>query len=131
MTDDELVEGFESCSLPEGSFHHPDHVRLTHIYLQRLPTLEVLGKLSEGLAALARARGKPERYHQTITWASVFLIQERMLRSRRQQTWQQFVKQNADLLDWKNSVLQRYYYNATLNSPLARETFVMPDRVPD
>jgi hypothetical protein len=131
MTDDELVEGFESCTLPEGGFHHADHVRLAHIYLQRLPTLEVLGKLSDGLAGLARSRGNPGRYHQTITWASVFLIQERILRARRKQSWRQFADRNADLLDWKNPILQRYYWNGTLNSQLAQQTFLMPDRVAD
>jgi hypothetical protein len=130
MTDAELVEGFESCTLP-GGFHHADHVRLAHIYLGRLPMLEVLGKLSDGLAALARARGHAGRYHQTITWANVFLIQERLLRADRRQSWRQFAEENADLLDWQSPILERYYWSGTLNSPLARQTFLMPDRVAD
>ena len=27
MTDEELIRCFESDAVPEGSFHHPDHVR--------------------------------------------------------------------------------------------------------
>jgi hypothetical protein len=129
MTDDELVEAFESCNVPRGGFRHIEHVRLTHLYLQRFSTLEALGKLSTGLAALAGSRGRLERYHETVTWAHFFLIQERMRRSRRQLSWDEFAERHADILDWKNTILRQYYYKATLNSPVARRMFVMPDRL--
>jgi hypothetical protein len=131
VSDDELIETFEACRLEPAAFHHRDHVRLTHAYLQRFPTLDVLGRLSAGLAALARSAGKPDRYHETITWANVFLIRERMIRSARGQNWPEFAENNADLLNWKDHVLRRYYRSATLDSPIARRTFVMPDRIVD
>ena len=34
---------------------------------------------------------------------------------------------NADLLDWKNSVLKSFYREETLRSDLARATFLFPD----
>jgi hypothetical protein len=129
MTDEELIEAFESRTIPQGGFHHLEHVRLTHAYLQRFPALEALGRLSTGLQALARSRGRPGRYHETVTWAHFFLIGERMRRSRRQLCWEEFAKRHSDLLDWRNSLLHRYYYNATLDSSLARRMFVMPDRL--
>jgi hypothetical protein len=129
MTDDELLERFETLSLAEESFRHRDHVRLTRIYLSRYPVLEVLGRLSAGLAAYARERGKPDRYHETITWAFVFLVRERTARSGRDQSWQEFAAANPDLLSWKESVLRSYYHDATLRSDLARRTFLPPDRL--
>ena len=47
MDDREFIERFEDCTLPEDRFHHLDHVR---------------------------AAGKPDRYHETITWAYLCLI---------------------------------------------------------
>lgn len=35
---------------------------------------------------------------------------------------------HADLFDWKNSILLRYYRPETLHSDLARRIFLMPDR---
>jgi hypothetical protein len=129
MTEEELLERFEAQSLPEGGFHHSDHVRLTVAYLRRYPVMEVLDRLSAGLAALARARGRPDRYHETITWAFVFLVRERLLRTGRDQTWEDFASRHCDLLDWRAGVLRRYYRDETLDSELARKNFVLPDRL--
>jgi hypothetical protein len=129
MTDDEFLERFEALALAEESFHHRDHVRLTHTYLSRYPVLEVLGRLSAGLAAFARMRGKPDRYHETITWAFVFLVRERMAEAMPDQGWEEFAEANADLLNWRESVLHTYYRDETLRSDRARRTFVLPDRL--
>jgi hypothetical protein len=43
--------------------------------------------------------------------------------------WATFSAANADLLDWKDNVLKKYYREETLHSDLARTTFLMPDRV--
>ena len=77
--------------------------------------------------ALAEARGKPQLYHETITWAYVFLIQERMASARKKQSWDEFASCNSDLLVWKNGILTRYYRAETLASDLARAVFVLPD----
>jgi hypothetical protein len=128
MTDEELLARFEAQTLPEDGFHHRDHVRLTVAYLRRYPVLEVLDRLSAGLAALARARGRPDRYHETITWAFVFLVRERLVRTGCDQTWEVFATRHSDLLDWKGGLLRRYYSDETLDSELARKYFLLPDR---
>jgi hypothetical protein len=81
----------------------------------------------------AAANGKPNLYHETITWAFLFLIRERMARySERtgtQPSWSEFARANPDLLSWKDSVLKLYYSDEMLSSELARKTFVFPDRL--
>lgn len=89
--------------------------------------MEALQRFSASLASFAAAHGKRELYHETITWAFVFLIRERMVRSAGQQTWTEFAERNEDLLDWKDSVLKKYYRPETLSSDVARNTFVLPD----
>ena len=74
------------------------------------------------------AKDKPQLYHETITWAYLLLIGERIARHR-VATWEAFAEQHSDLLTWKPSVLDRYYTTELLWSDLARKTFVMPDRV--
>ncbi len=127
MTDEEFIAGFEACTLPAETFHHEQHVRVVWLYLQRYSVLETLSRFCENLKRFATANGKPNLYHETITWSYVLLIHERINRQP-QQRWQEFTNANADLLDWKNSVLKSYYSDETLRSELARRVFVFPDR---
>jgi hypothetical protein len=42
--------------------------------------------------------------------------------------WDEFAEFNPDLLEWKNGILTRYYRDATLQSDLARNVFIFPDK---
>ena len=128
VDDQEFIERFEACALPAESFHHQDHVRVVWLYLRRYHVLDTLARFTEGLRRFADAHGKVNLYHETITWAYVFLIHERMKRNGHEQNWTDFVEMNADLFDWKNSVLKGYYCDETLRSDFARRIFVFPDR---
>jgi hypothetical protein len=128
MTDDEYIASFENCSLASESFHHSNHVRMAFLYLTRYPALEALQRFSAALARFAAAHGRPQLYHETITWAFLLLIRERMARTGYERNWAEFAAGNADLLNWKDSVLKRYYRAGTLSSELARTTFLFPDK---
>ena len=129
LTDDEFVARFEDATLPNESFHHRDHVRMAFLYLCRYPALEAIQRFSASLARFAAAKGKPGLYNETVTWAFLFLIRERMARGGGNPTWEEFVAENADLLNWENNILRRYYRDSTLKSNLARSTFVLPDKI--
>lgn len=126
MSDDEFIASFEDCSLE--SFHHADHVRGAFLYLCRYPALEALQRFSTSLIRFATAHSKPGLYHETITWAFLLLIRERIARAGRPQTWAEFAAGNGDLLSWKDNVLKKYYCDETLYSDLARSIFLFPDR---
>jgi hypothetical protein len=127
MTDEELIEGFEDASIRTECFHHPEHVRVAFLYLCRYPLLEALQRFSTALKRLAAALGKADRYHETLTWAYMFLVHERMAAPGRE-SWSDFAAAHPDLLRWKESVLKRYYRDETLASEKARRQFVLPDR---
>ncbi|MEA2238346.1 MAG: hypothetical protein QOC81_3070 [Thermoanaerobaculia bacterium] len=124
MNDQDFVDAFEQCTL--SSFHHRDHVRLAWVYLRDLPLLDALERFTTSLRRFAAAKGNPGLYHATITWAYLLLIHERMER-KHADDFDSFALDNADLLTWKPSVLDTYYDRATLDSDLARRTFLMPD----
>jgi hypothetical protein len=90
-------------------------------------------RFSEALRNFAAHNGKPERYHETVTWAFLFLIREQMTRARLQNghdpTWDDFAATNPDLLNWENNILKKYYSEEILASELARTTFLLPDRI--
>ena len=126
MTDDEFIASFEDCSL--AAFHHADHVRMAFLYLCRYPALEALQRFSASLVRFAASNGKPELYNETITWAFLLLIRERMARAGNRQTWIEFAAGNTDLLSWKDNILKKYYRDETLSSGLAKNTFLFPDK---
>ena len=78
MTDEALLEQFENCTLPNESFRHRDHVHVAFIYLKKYPGLEALARFSQALVRFAAAKGKPDLYHETITWAYLLIISRLM-----------------------------------------------------
>lgn len=129
ISDQELVERFEGLTLPANNFHHREHVRIAFLYLRRYPVQEALQAFCGGLRRFAAANGKANLYHETISWAYIFLIQERMARAERAQGWKEFADNNPDLLTWKDGILSRFYRAETLHSDLAKEIFLFPDKL--
>jgi hypothetical protein len=127
MTNDEIIQRFETGGLSDDSFHHADHVRLAYAYLSQYPVLQALERFSNALKRFAEARGKSQLYHETITHAYFFLIRERMARCPTAE-WEDFACRHPDLLVWKNGILSRYYREDTLQSELARSVFIFPDK---
>ncbi len=122
-----LIDDFEQGRAPAG-FHHADHVRVAFAYVAQCPFLEAVARFCAALKRFAAAQGKPQLYHETITWAYLFLIRERVARVGRVQSWEEFAERNPDLLVWKGGVLGTLYRQETLDSDLARHTFVLPDQ---
>ena len=127
MTNQDLIRRFESDSVSDVPFHHADHVHLAFAYLSEYPALDALKKFSSALKKFAAARDKPRLYNETITCAYFFLIRERMARLQVAE-WEEFCCANPDLLTWKNGILSRYYREETLQSDLARQVFILPDK---
>jgi hypothetical protein len=122
----DFLTQFENGTLPPEQFHHADHVRAAWLYVRNYSAMEGLQRFCNNLKQFASRVGKPGLYHETITWAYFLLIQERA-KKEDHDCWERFAEKNADLFDWKNSVLKKYYSEETLKSNLARSIFVFPD----
>jgi hypothetical protein len=127
MTSEELIDRFEGGLTPDSSFHHADHVHLAFAYLCQYPVWHALERFATALKRFAEARGKSQLYNETVTCAYFFLIRERMAR-RAGAEWEEFSRQNPDLLIWEGGILNLYYREGTLKSDLARTVFVFPDK---
>jgi len=125
-TDEFLISEFEQGRAP-GEFHHADHVRMAFAYVREFPMPEAIARFSAALKRFAALKGKPNLYHETITWAYLLLIGERLARAGKKLSWEEFSAENGDLLLWKPGIVEKYYRRETLASELARGTFVFPD----
>jgi hypothetical protein len=128
VRDEDLLRAFEAGEVPDGGFHHAQHVHVAWCYLKRHEMPEALARFVAGLRRFAARQNKPDLYHETITVAFVLLINERLATDGRGD-WDEFARANPDLLSWRPSILDRYYRPETLASPRAKRTFVMPDRL--
>src|SRR5436190_21515514 len=126
MNERDFVGAFEACTIAAGDFHHADHVRLAWIYLREHRLLTAIERFTTSLKRFAAHHGVPGLYHETITWAYLLLIHERM---NGESSFEEFRAANPELFRWKPSVLEGYYKPETLASERARRVFVMPDRM--
>ncbi len=127
--DEEFICAFEDTTLPEECFRHRDHIRLAWLYLRRYSVPHVLELYTQGIKNFARANGSETLYHETITWAYIFLVKERMETADGNEHWEDFASKNPDLMSWQDSVLNRYYPKEVLFSDLAKKTFLLPETV--
>jgi len=102
---------------------------MAFLYLQKYAPLEALGRFAANLTRFATAHGKPNLYNETITWAFLLLIRERIARANSEQSWAEFSASNADLLRWDDNILKKYYHPETLTSELAKKVFLFPDKL--
>jgi hypothetical protein len=123
---DPLLFAFESGTWPGASFGHRDHVHVAWLYLREEEATIALARFADALRRHAARAGVPERYHETITWAFLLMIHERMAKDPTD-SWEAFAEKNPALFD--RALLGRYYRQETLDSDLARRTFLFPDRI--
>ena len=124
----EEIRRLEACEIRNEDFRHRDHVRMAWNYLHAFPLAAAIGRYSAALRNFATSNGHPERYHETLTWAYLLVVNERMVEHPRS-SWDDFASANPDLFVWPDGVLSRYYRAETLASQRARVGFVMPDRL--
>jgi hypothetical protein len=130
LSEDELIREFEAGTLAPQAFPHREHVRLAWAYLRRETLAEAIVKFCGGLKAFAARIGKTGLYHETVTWAFMLIIQDRIARADgdARDSWEAFAAANPDLLQNGRQLLERYYRPVTLDSSLARAAFIWPDR---
>jgi hypothetical protein len=127
LPDQVFMARFVEGTLDTHHFRHRDHVRMAWLYVRRWPFAEAVARFNADLQRFAIAKGAPNLYHATITWAYLLLVQERAQDGPEQ--WDAFADAHPDLLAWKPSILDRYYHETTLWSERARRTVLMPDRL--
>lgn len=129
MTEEEFYKQFEAAILDASIFNHSNHVKMAWIYLKKFELTDAMARFSKALRKFATANNAPKLYHETITFAFLILINQRMQISETKDDWDSFRETNPDLFDWKNNILKKYYREETLKSQFAKRVFVFPDKI--
>ena len=126
MTTSLTIEQFESGGLDAGRFDHEAHVYIAWLYIDRYSLATAIGRFDEALRKATNRLGVPEKYHATITWLFLLLINERFLKN---EVFSEFRYRNPDLFQNIGTTIRKYYSDALLSSDAARERFVLPDQL--
>jgi hypothetical protein len=121
------IDSFEAGRIDAAAFDHEAHVYLAWLYVREYPLAEAIERFSAALRRLTAALGVPGKYHASITWFFLVLINERDAAAPGTD-WESFRTANKDLLSRDEDIVARYYTAQRLASRRARETFVLPDR---
>ncbi|NNK33546.1 MAG: hypothetical protein HKP02_10505 [Xanthomonadales bacterium] len=123
------IEAFEAGTLDPTAFDHEAHVHIAWSLLEQdeLPAATV--RYSSALRRLTRKWGVEEKYHETITVFFMALIAERRA-ARPGSGWPNFKASNRDLVEAPQALLNNHYSGRRLQSELARNQFLLPDRSP-
>ncbi len=125
MTDSAFLRAFLDATLPEADFDHESHVRAAFLLLQEQGLAHAIPMYCDALKALTRLYGKPQKYHETITIASLAIINARRL-AMPARSWSGFRRHNPDL--FSGDFLRPHYTRAELATAMARRAFLLPRR---
>lgn len=118
---------FERGTLDPAQFNHRLHLSLAWTYLQRDGFPEGALNFRRNLKAYVATVGAEGKYHETITWAYLVLLNEELsLRSPQGESFDTMIQRRPDLLDHRNGAIARCYRKSQLDSPDARRVFLLP-----
>ena len=121
LSEDEFLQAFHSCRLPNSEFRHADHLRLAWLHLRRATFPDALEQVRNGIRRFAEHHGAPHLYHDTVTTAWV-----RLLATHHESTFAEFLRANEPRLT--AALLHRFWTPEVLASDAARQHWVPPDR---
>ena len=131
---DQLIVGFQSCTLPHAAWTHLAHLRVGAWHVHHLGAETALATLRAGIRRLNDSHGTVNSsnsgYHETITAAYVQLIDAFLA------TFEASVPLDRRLAALvasplgDRSILLRYWSRERLMSPEARAAWLAPDLAP-
>ena len=128
LEDAELVAQFEAGTLPAAGYRHREHLRIAFAMLRGADFGVAALRFRDALRRYVTALGAAAKYHETLTWAYLALVHERMTEAPADGS-QAFLARHVDLLDHRGGALARHYDVAAITaSPIARRVFVLPAR---
>ena len=128
LSDEDFLVAFESCALPNGQFHHADHLRLTWLYVLRHGEESAARRVMEGIQRYASFNGAAGKFNFTQTRAWVRLVSHACKSQPGTRSFQELAAAHPKLLD--KSALSAHYSKQLLESDEARVRWVEPDLLP-
>lgn len=123
--EDPYVVAFENATIDADIFDHRAHLYVAWCYLKELPLEQAVPRYIQHLQTLTRRLGVPHKYHATITWAYLVVLNDLMQAG---DSFDLLLQRHPSLLDARGALLDSYD-ERELFSDRAWHHFVLPRRV--
>ena len=123
----DFIAQVEQCTIAHEAFRHTEHIHLAWLYLRALPFDAAAARIGTTLRRLATHHGVPERYHETLTVAFMYLVRHHL---RQDEPFEDFRTRMSLLFDDARGLIARHYSTALIEGADARARFVPPDIAP-
>jgi hypothetical protein len=129
LSDEEFEQAFANKSLRPGWFTHEAHLRLAFIHINKYGLEGAINHMRRQIKAFAENLGIYDKYHETVTIAAVYLVNE-LMQGANKADFDQFMRSAGEpLKDFKKLLAQHYSYDVFKDTQ-ARKSFATPDLMP-
>jgi hypothetical protein len=128
LSDAEFLAAIEAATYPGDKFGHRGHLRLGWLCLRAHSFDAGLERIRTLVRRYATALGATEKFHETMTRAWAERMQVALDETPELGSFEAFLAAHPELLD--SRLLGRHYRKETLESPLAKASWVPPDLEP-
>ena len=129
LDDTEFGHQFEKGTLPPALFDHLGHLRMAWIYLNSYGEGGAIEKACGDIRAYARIHGDVEKFHKTLTVASIKIVNHFVKRTETGD-FSNFIHENPRLGHSFKELLGQHYSRAVLDSKEAKADYLPPDLLP-
>ena len=126
ISDQQFLKKFENHSLDDAYFDHLGHLRIAWLYLCEYDIEVAIEKVCTGISTYAESLGASTKFNFTLTHAIVMIMAKRLAKLK-DNSWENFLLNNNDLVTDILSVLDEFYSRDVLFSELAKKTLIAPD----
>lgn len=126
LSDKDFQYQFEQKTLDPKYFNNVGHLRIAWIYINQSSLDSAIEQITTGIQAYANSLGAKDKFHYTLTEATVRLMQQRIEREN-SQSFEGFLSENPDMVSDLRSLINTYYSEGLLSSSVAKHSFVEPD----
>lgn len=129
LNDSEFEQQFENCTLNPELFTHEAHLRLAWIHIKNLGIEKAIATIREQIQKYAASLGANDKYHETITVASIKAVSFFINKST-EISFYDFITKYPQLKTDFKKLLSTHYSTDIFSSETAKKDFIEPDLDP-
>lgn len=126
LSDTEFAKQFADCALDPVLFTHEGHLRLAWIHIRRDGVDRAIRNIRRQIQKYDSVQGDGTKYHETITVASLYVINHFMQKSS-VTTFAGFIQEFPRLRTHFKDILAQHYTIDVCADPRAKSSYLKPD----
>ena len=125
LNDEQFETLFATAEFPSELFNHEAHLRLAYIHIQKYGLEIAEQNITEQLISYVSKLGASDKFHLTLTVASVKAI-DHFMRRTQTDNFSELIQKHPGLNTHFKELIQSHYKEDIFNSEEARKRYMTP-----